>query len=1056
MQAVVRSMDSKEKQRFLYSLRYDTMSERFNRLEVPHTGTFEWVFWQHGHTYLPDSEESGVKEYQAGDSAGIEDDGEHTIDDGAEDEGIDNNKPALETRDGRQNSESDENIENGSYRGIRDDNVGRQPSEYCPDDDIPSFVQSDSENIYWITGKPGSGKSTLMKFMVEDSRMQDLLNQVSPTRTSILASHFIWAAGTSLQKSLRGIISSLLFQILSQDEGALANLTSQFLNNRPPLSLKDWSERQLNEALQMVCSNSRNAVCVFIDGLDEIEPRATHKVLNLIDDLSALPYMKCIVSSRPEEVFSRHFTRRGARTLSMQYFTKSDIRRYATEELDQWIDDSERLKHVVNILCDKAEGVFLWVALAVKGQRLGATYRDDPELLARRLEKLPIGLSELYGDMWSRLNEDKDIYGEQGARYLNLLKMEQSRYYRPTHLSMAFATQPALVRKSFQPSNLSFLEELEDILEDHVVWIRVRTAGLIETETSGYPREIVFVHKSAVEFLENTAKGSEITSLDKTTLAERRLSLLIANLAIIKWKCDVERLGRYIAHKHNRGYAPPRFDLCGRVRSLERLLESSRELYEDVEIDETTYLEVLDYAAATYEAIELVGDIYPRRRCNHFPNRFSGDFLGFMARLGMSEYVSKKVEDLSTEREMSPSYLEYLWAETCHGIFQACSEFDSAMDEEEVERRKNLRQWLSTLQPKHSLASPTFLVGGFQRTPRGLVCKRLLGTILDFCTYQDIALQMDFCKNFFQNVTSDYRALFKVPWYKQVGGSARSLVPDPYYGHIFDHREEFNIYVELPITLLVKFHNDRVSSTTLSLESYEELLLHQLPASTKEAPMALVIQSWIDTSNPSKGLTTAPQQFFLLENEEDKRFVTTAVMREFVRVAWRGSSRLQHLASSESVETLPEIDPDIVSFLTEQINQIEFPRRWQVTGSDLRGKVLSDFVNKKIADNSLKMISHSHFDDILLERGHACKSAPHGSWPPDMFDEGVDSVSDQTSNIKLDDTLDRTLEDIDLEIYSWVSRDRADCGVFDGDCLHSNRYYLEAKRLRTPSALYEP
>lgn len=191
------------------------------------------------------------------------------------------------------------------------------------------------------------------------------------------------------------------------------------------------------------------------------------------------------------------------------------------------------------------------------------------------------------------------------------------------------------------------------------------------------------------------------------------------------------------SRKHNRGYAIPRFDLCGRLKSLERLLESSRELYEDVEICETTYLEVLDYAAATYEAIELVGDKHPRRRCNRFPTRFSGDFLDSMLRLGMFEYVSKKVEDLSTEREMCASYLEYLWAEPCHGIFQACSEFNSAMDEDKFERRKNLRQWLSTLQPKHSLASPTFLVGGYQRTPSGLVCNRLLGTILDFYTYQN-------------------------------------------------------------------------------------------------------------------------------------------------------------------------------------------------------------------------------------------------------------------------------------------------------------------------------
>lgn len=41
MQTVVRNMDNGEKQGFLYSLRYETMNERFNRIELAHSGTFE-------------------------------------------------------------------------------------------------------------------------------------------------------------------------------------------------------------------------------------------------------------------------------------------------------------------------------------------------------------------------------------------------------------------------------------------------------------------------------------------------------------------------------------------------------------------------------------------------------------------------------------------------------------------------------------------------------------------------------------------------------------------------------------------------------------------------------------------------------------------------------------------------------------------------------------------------------------------------------------------------------------------------------------------------------
>jgi len=72
-----------------------------------------------------------------------------------------------------------------------------------------------SDGLFWITGKPGSGKSTLMKYLVEDSRTKEGLSQHG---LSILAmpAFFFHARGFETEKSFDGLLRSILFQLLSK------------------------------------------------------------------------------------------------------------------------------------------------------------------------------------------------------------------------------------------------------------------------------------------------------------------------------------------------------------------------------------------------------------------------------------------------------------------------------------------------------------------------------------------------------------------------------------------------------------------------------------------------------------------------------------------------------------------------------------------------------------------------------------------------------------------------------------------------------------------------
>ena len=72
-----------------------------------------------------------------------------------------------------------------------------------------------NDGIFWVNGKAGSGKSTLMKFLATHGRTKTLLRQWSGSVNLIVASFYFWTAGHDAQKSQLGLMKSLLYQILS-------------------------------------------------------------------------------------------------------------------------------------------------------------------------------------------------------------------------------------------------------------------------------------------------------------------------------------------------------------------------------------------------------------------------------------------------------------------------------------------------------------------------------------------------------------------------------------------------------------------------------------------------------------------------------------------------------------------------------------------------------------------------------------------------------------------------------------------------------------------------
>ncbi|KAK1687540.1 hypothetical protein BDP55DRAFT_714367 [Colletotrichum godetiae] len=187
------------------------------------------------------------------------------------------------------------------------------------------------KGICWISDKAGSGKSTLMKHLGNHSRTAELLSAWAEPQECIVASHYFWSVGTRLQKSINGLLRSLLDEIFRQ----MPDLIDQIVPEGPGQNVyrlqsgengRDWPIFQLERIVyQMVdCDKLALRFFFFVDGLDEYD--GDHPKLILIPSrLASSPNVKLCVSSRPWNVFEDAYGKTSLWKLALQDLTQNDI-----------------------------------------------------------------------------------------------------------------------------------------------------------------------------------------------------------------------------------------------------------------------------------------------------------------------------------------------------------------------------------------------------------------------------------------------------------------------------------------------------------------------------------------------------------------------------------------------------------------------------------------------------------------------------------------------------------------------------------------------------------
>ncbi|KAJ4127520.1 hypothetical protein NW765_015999 [Fusarium oxysporum] len=486
----------KKYEQILSSLRFPDMNSRRNHISNNYPGTFNWIFDQHGllQSDCGSSSESDLSDMDSQLSEDTQDSDAETTDD-----------PGF--------------------------------------DSFADWLESDS-NVFWVSGKPASGKSSLMKFLASNHQTVDHL-KIWQSNVHILV-HFFWKPGQLLQRNVEGMVLSLLHQVMDGKPGLCRKLYTAQPSVQHKRSHSDWSLDELTEALVWALEASSEAFCIFLDGLDEAKelehlPWPDWTNAQVIHKLMKVNDVKLCASSREERAFCSFF--KDAPRLRMQQFNNGDITLFVRERLDICGLECRDRDELVQETVERAEGVFLWVVLVV--DRLNRAIRQDYtsiEMLQELLRQIPSDLTILYTDMWGRIGDDAKLPGIEmtASRYFNLLivareidkYLSKNSFYphpAPMRMSsllvMATAAQDQPMEAILSTGRVMIVEDLLAISSRAKNEMKLACRGLLEVtsgcQDSSYPcngderlcgynsTQVEFVHRSAFDFLMDTEAGRE-------------------------------------------------------------------------------------------------------------------------------------------------------------------------------------------------------------------------------------------------------------------------------------------------------------------------------------------------------------------------------------------------------------------------------------------------------------------------------------------------------------------------------------------------------------------
>ncbi|KAF5662920.1 nacht ankyrin domain-containing protein [Fusarium circinatum] len=336
----------------------------------------------------------------------------------------------------------------------------------------------------WIKGKPGAGKSTIMKLAY--SQAMKMMGD------SIIISFFFNARGDNLEKSIVGMYRSLLWELLSKASGLQKVLDDADLIPSSHYGQPIWSAEVLRSLLSLaIASLGRQRLVCFVDALDECNRKDVYGMIDHFqtigkDSIARESEVYICFSSRNypfidigngQELILEHHSGH-EHDLEAYIHSKLKVKKHREAEVDE-------LRNDIRV---KANGVFLWVKLVVQMLNEDFGYADSLAIQRKTLEEIPPELSDLIRDILRRDNKRPENL---------LLSIEWILFSkRPLKWEeLYFALLSGL-----HPDTISWWNRRKTTIQDMKQFILSSSKGLAEI-TKPNAQTVQFIHESVRDFL---------------------------------------------------------------------------------------------------------------------------------------------------------------------------------------------------------------------------------------------------------------------------------------------------------------------------------------------------------------------------------------------------------------------------------------------------------------------------------------------------------------------------------------------------------------------------
>jgi ankyrin repeat protein len=256
------------------------------------------------------------------------------------------------------------------------------------------WLNTDSQPILHVIGKPGCGKSVLSGFL--------RAKLIEDTKWIATAYHSYHESDES--SGLEQIYASLIAQVLYMVPSLFQVVEPMYLDPKKSVS---WSGSKLRSYFAKLIQRYPKAPMIFIiDGLDECDSTRAEFISALIESIATTPWIKVAIFSRPEADILLALQSATQLNMDTEIGMKKDLDTFISAEVEHLVASRRFLlsvkTQIAKSLRERADGMFLLVRLILDS--LYTLKQTSRATIRNVLNSLPTTLSSAYAKIFERID----------------------------------------------------------------------------------------------------------------------------------------------------------------------------------------------------------------------------------------------------------------------------------------------------------------------------------------------------------------------------------------------------------------------------------------------------------------------------------------------------------------------------------------------------------------------------------------------------------------------------------------------------------------------------